>query len=135
MNKYLLPMILTGVISIGCANAETVKWLDDGSVVHTIDSEDTVAKRSASSDNLTVTLASGQDVVLTGGVYVKAEDTSKVLAWALTNGYVALEDKYIKGAVTIQTTPVQSIAVANAVAEIEGVTTAAPKYRTKLVPK
>ena len=134
MNKYLLPIVFTGVFSIGCANAETVKWLDDGNVVSTIDSEETLAKRSTdSTENLIVTLATGQEVTLTGDVYVQTDDVAGVLAWALTNGYVALEEEYVAGAITIQTTPGQSVSVANAVAEIEGVTTAAPKYKSKLV--
>ena len=136
MEKYLLPIVFTGVFSIGCVNAETVKWLDDGNVVSTIDSEETLAKRSTdSTENLTVTLATGQEVTLTGGVYVKTDNVAGVLAWALTNGYVALEEEYVAGAITIQTTPGQSVSVANAVAELEGVTTAAPKYKSKLVTK
>jgi len=84
---------------------------------------------------LTVTLATGEEVVLTGGVYVKAENTSVVLAWAMVNNYIALESPYITGAIDVQTTPEESIEVANVIAGLEGVTTAAPKYRRPVVAK
>ena len=141
MDKYFPTVLPALLLSASCASAEPVKWLEDGSDMHATAPEVTSQKRLDGTDGdtqtakPTVTLATGQEVVLTGGVYVKADDTSVVLAWAVTNDYIALEHPYISGAIDVQTTAEESITVANMIAELAGVTTAAPKYRKPVVPK
>jgi hypothetical protein len=137
MKKYLLLSMLAG---LSLASATTVSWLDGGSVVNTLESKEinsTVTKSvsSTKTDKSKVTLATGEEINLTGGVYVKVDKSEAVLKWAKNNGYEAKEDKYTKGAVHIVTTVEQSILVANAIANLEGVTTAAPKFRRKLIRK
>lgn len=140
MDKYLPSALPALLLSASCVSAEPVKWLEDGSAMHATTSEAPLNRTDATANSDTeqdvvVTLATGQDVILTGGVYVKTENTAAVLAWAMSNDYIALESPYIPGAIEVETTAEDSIAVANQIAELEGVNTAAPKYRKPLVPK
>ena len=140
MKTYLPFALPTLLLATSCASAEPVKWLEDGADMHATTTEISQRKQETAGDaaeipKVTVTLATGQEVILTGGVYVKTQNTAAVLAWAMTNNYIALESPYISGAINVQTTPEESIAVANAIAQLDGVTTAAPKYRMPVVAK
>lgn len=140
MKKYLLLGVLAG---FSLASATTISWLDGGSVVNTAEPKETnttVAKSVSSNvktleDKSKVTLATGEEINLTGGVYVKVDKPVVVLEWAKSNGYEAKEDKHTKGAIHIITTMEQSISVANEIAKLDGVTTSAPKFRRKLISK
>ncbi|MDQ7068388.1 MAG: hypothetical protein Q9M40_10690 [Sulfurimonas sp.] len=126
------------IVSIGAtaSYALSAQWLDDGNVVHTTQTQSTITSRSTSTTQANqVTLATGETVTITGGVYVKSTNPDAVVLWATQSGYEAKKDRYIKGAVHIQTPANESIAVANAVAQLEGVTTAAPKYARALIAK
>ena len=135
--KSLLAFSIASSFVLGsCAlQADEVKWLESGSVIHA--TQDSRPAKSARDGTVKqqVTLSTGVVATLTGGVYAKAEDTSVVLAWALENNYLAFEDEFIPNAINIQTTPEQSLDVADAVAKLEGVTTAMPNYRTPRVLK
>lgn len=138
MKKYIL-LISTSSMIIGLSIAYANSWLDDGATVHSSDSNHTKVKSKSldtkNSSELKIILATGVEVILTGGVYVKAEEPEDILAWAQANGYTATKDKYIKNAVHIESTAPKSIELANLVAKLEGVSTAAPKYRKILVSK
>lgn len=116
------------------AHAESVSWLEDGDSVVATDNG-VVTKSVNGTTQPQVTLSTGQLVTLLGSVYVKAEDTHEVTAWALNNGYVATIDPYIDNAVHVEVDASQSIAVANQIAQLKGVITAAPRYQTKKVRK
>lgn len=136
MKKYLFPALVTTLLVSSCIAAENVKWLERGNVKSATITDTNVSKSTdAPAAEKIVTLATGQKVVLTGGVYVKSGDTAKVLEWASANNYIALEDKYIAGAIHITAPAEESINVANMISQIDGVTTAAPKYRAPVVPK
>lgn len=140
MKKYLLLSMLAG---FSLASATTVSWLDGGSVVNTIEPKETnstesqVVSKSVVEVEIQdkVTLATGEEITLTGGVYVKTEDIESILKWAETNGYEARVDEYTEGAIHIETTVEQSISIANSISRLEGVTTSAPKFQRKLIAK
>lgn len=130
--KITLTLALTGT----SLYATTVTWLDNGDIVHTVERNVSMKKESNSSNvENKITLATGETVTLTGGVYVKAKNPQSIIEWANESGYDATKDKYIKNAVHIITTPEVSIDVANKVAKLDGVTTSAPNYRRVLVTK
>jgi len=130
--KITLTLALTGT----SLYATTVTWLDNGDIVHTVERNVSMKKESNSSNvENKITLATGETVTLTGGVYVKAKNPQSIIEWANESGYDATKDKYIKNAVHIITTPEVSIDVANKVAKLDGVTTSAPNYRRALVTK
>lgn len=135
--KSLLLLVVLGMSStVTVAKAESVSWLEGGYTVNATEDETSVAK--ANGDNnapLQVTLAAGQTVSLLGNVYVKADDTLVVLKWALDQGYIAYTDQYIENIVHIEVAAADSIAVANQVAQLKGVTTAAPRYQAPRVKK
>lgn len=132
MKKLLLVMVVSSLSSV--LHAESVSWLEDESTVSATNTG-VMAKSLNGTNQPSVTLATGQQVALLGNVYVKADDTHTVLTWALNNGYVAYVDTYIQGAVHIEVAADQSIEVAAQVAQLQGVTTAAPRYKAAVVHK
>ena len=138
MNKSLIPWAtaLALSVSVSLVHAAELQWLEGGNAVHASQDKQQQAKSVGSPDAvLEVTLGTGVVATLTGGVYVTADDAGVVLAWATTNSYVALADEFTPNVLHIQTTPAQSIGVANEVAKLSGVTTAMPKYETPVIPK
>ena len=145
MKKYYLPVIILTVwMGSSHLSAETISWLDGGSVVHTTEPkelnsslEQPVSKSVTRESKVVneVKLATGEAIILIGGVYAKAKDPDGILDWAGANGYEAVEDKYTKGAVHIETSIEQSLSVAKAISQLEGVTTSAPKFKRKLISK
>jgi hypothetical protein len=136
MKNYFIKITLavTTIGTLSCATSE--KWLDDGDVVHTVETNTlSKTKNTTSTVENQVTLGTGETVTLIGGVYVKAKNPDSIVTWANESGYKAKKDKYIKGAVHIETTPEVSIYVANQVAKLDDVTTSAPKYRRTLITK
>lgn len=138
-----LPIAVMAILAtcVGCVTAGPVVWKERGNIVSaTTDStvsetENVVVARSTDSEKPTITLPTGKVVTLTGGVYVKSKDTAVVLAWALENGYTATKDEYSSDVVHIEAAPEDSISIANKVATLEVVTTAAPNYSTPKVLK
>lgn len=140
MKKHILTSLLLGAMVSGNAIANNLTWLESGSTVHASPVSDPSAasarnKPDAAATPVLVKLATGQTVRLSGGVYVKAKDPSLVVAWAQSMGLVATEDNAIEGAVLVETTPEQSIGIAAQLAQVEGVSTAAPRYKTRKVLK
>lgn len=132
--SHISLIALSSLLSLAAAQAAEIQWLEGGNTVNASQS-DIQAKGNDTDNPVEATLATGVVVTLSGGVYVKADDTNVVLAWAQANNYVAEEDQFIPNAINVQTIPEQSITVANAIAELDGVTTAMPNYRAPLVPK
>lgn len=142
MKNYLIKTALFVLLGGAFASANSLKWLDDGEIVETIETK-VLNENNSSLQSKTislkqknrVTLGTGQTVTLIGGVYVKGNNRDAIVEWANDNGYDAKKDKYIDNAVHIETSASESIKVANDVAKIKGVTTAAPKYRRDLIAK
>lgn len=158
MKHFLIAMTVFGLSTTNAFadNATPVSWLDDGATVSatvyqtevdvqatsesatTSSAQATTASKTTTTEeteHVTITLSTNTTATLTGNVYVEAENPALVLAWAQANGYIALESPYITNAITVETTAAESINVANQIAEIEGVTTAAPRYQRKLIAK
>lgn len=139
MKTYFLSTALL-IVGLGLNTACAATWLDDGATVKTVSPKENnnsniKTKNATLKDSNQVTLGTGEKVVLIGGVYVKAKDPDSIVDWAQANGYEARKDKYTKNAVHITTTAAESITVANVIAKLDNVTTAAPKYRQELVTK
>jgi len=136
IKNYVIKIALTLTISGASLYATTAKWLDDGEIVNTVEKNISIEKTSnTSKPENKVTLATGETVTLTGGVYVKAKNPQSIVDWANESGYDAVKDRYIKNAVHIKTTAEASIDVANQISKLDGVTTSAPNYRRVLIAK
>lgn len=135
MKKYWQFTLLTLLVMTGYARADAATWLEDGDTVHATAPNANLSAKGAEKPTNQITLSTGQIATLTGGVYVNATDASPVLAWAVSNGYIAFQDQYIANAIHVETTVEKSIEVAGLIGKIEGVTTAMPNYRVPVVPK
>ena len=138
--KFFIMLITLSVVSASCSvYANQVSWKERGNTVSAtavstpitsaLDLNGVAAKSSTIvEDKPTITLATGQTATLTGGVFVQTTDVSTALSWATENGHIASEDQYSSDVVHIESSPEESMAIANAVAEVPGVSTAAPNY-------
>lgn len=145
--RILKTTLLLSLVMITNACATPTTWLDGGSKVNANIQESNSSKTSeldtkinksldkSNDEPFEVTLATGAKTIIIGGVYVKTKKVQTVLDWAQKNGYTAIEHTFIDGAINITTTPSQAIEVANQIAQLEGVSTAAPKQSKKLIKK
>lgn len=143
MNLQLIT-VLASTVMVGCVNANPVSWKERGSTVSvsvTVNEEATSSDKSLkskSSDTAVlpkVKLPTGQEAILTGGVYVNASDVDSVLAWASQNGYSAKKDKYRASVVHIDVSPEKSAEVASQLSALPGVETSSPNYKVPKVLK
>lgn len=142
--KQQLITVLVSTLMVGCVNANPVSWKERGS---TVSASVAVNEETASSDKSlkskapdttvlpTVKLPTGQEAVLTGGVYVNSSDVDSVLAWASQNGYSAKKDKYRASVVHIDVSPEKSVEVASQLSALPGVETSSPNYKVPKVLK
>lgn len=136
--KITLIYSMLAMSVVGCANAESVSWKERGNTVSASAGSSaksgSAAKPSAKPVHM-IKLSTGQMARLTGGVYVKAKDPYAVLAWAVENGHTAKKDAFSSDVVHIESAPSESVALANVVGKLDGVTTAAPNYKVPKVVK
>lgn len=137
MMKTLLTLsfVLCTASCSAQAQLKPVQWLEGGNTIQATAIEKPAARGITVDDTVQVLLPTGSTATLRDDVYVKTTDAAVVYAWAAQRGYLVTPHRWVADALMISVPATQSLDVAQQVSTLNGVTTAAPRYKVRKVLK